>query len=316
MATVNMNCVEFYDPKPALKASHAQLTRLVLNKQRQPLQPIESQHSASQNYPDNDSLDDSLPSLEGLLHPGQNGDIPQVPHQNHEPFNISKRQVIDESHLLTDSITPNLVYVPGNSQRSFLADHSPFDGESDNGAEAGAASSDLLANIEGQDASECGLASQDSASTLSSLFGPSTPQDSEYPNTDCFFKDGQQRVSFTELDSAEQPASIISYTSKDGEVTIQVGEGDLILQANMLLEALEDTCIQSQDDRIHVSAEDFILFFAKVNVIRNRNAARMTDKVFEQEEMRWVATGNSRDPPTRFLFCCPQKDGAAAFLLG
>ncbi|KFY98731.1 hypothetical protein V500_01563 [Pseudogymnoascus sp. VKM F-4518 (FW-2643)] len=47
----------------------------------------------------------------------------------------------------------------------------------------------------------CELATQDTASTTSSLFGPSTPRGSEYPNADCFSKDGQQHPSFAELDS-------------------------------------------------------------------------------------------------------------------
>lgn len=131
MATVNMNCVEFYYPKPALKASHAQLTRSVLNKHRPPLQPSKSPPAASAwNVQDNDSLDDSLPSLEELFRPSQNRDILQVPHQNHKPVHISKRQLIDESCLLTDPTTPNSVYVPGNSQRRFLSSllyaHTPY----------------------------------------------------------------------------------------------------------------------------------------------------------------------------------------------
>jgi hypothetical protein len=124
MATVNMNCVEFYNPNLALKASHAQLTRLVLNKHRTPLQPSKSPSrdaDLARNVQDNDSLDDSLPSLDELFQASRNGDIPQVPHQNHKPVHISKRQLIDESRLVTDSTTPNPVYVLGNSQRRFLA---------------------------------------------------------------------------------------------------------------------------------------------------------------------------------------------------
>ncbi|OBT86396.1 hypothetical protein VE02_05284 [Pseudogymnoascus sp. 03VT05] len=203
MATVNMNCVEFYDPKPkpALKASHAQLTRSVLNKHQLPLQPSRSPSVMSAGgVQDNDSFDDSFPSLEELLRPPQNRDIPRVP-QNHKNVHISKRQLIDESRMLTDPITPNSVYVPGNTQKEPLIIEDDSDDESDDEVEAGVASSDLLASIEDQDASECGLATQDTASTPSSLFGPFTPQDSEYPNADCFSKDRQQRPFFAELDS-------------------------------------------------------------------------------------------------------------------
>ncbi|OBT65048.1 hypothetical protein VE03_05182 [Pseudogymnoascus sp. 23342-1-I1] len=203
MATVNMNCVEFYDPnpKPALKASHAQLTRSVLNKHQLSLQPSRSPSVMSAGgVQDNDSFDDSFPSLEELLRPPQNRDIPRVP-QNHKNVHISKRQLIDESRLLTDPITLNLVYVPGNTQKEPLIIEDDSDDESDDEVEAGVASSDLLASIEDQDASECGLATQDTASTPSSLFGPFTPQDSEYPNADCFSKDRQQRPFFAELDS-------------------------------------------------------------------------------------------------------------------
>ncbi|KFY78809.1 hypothetical protein V498_09049 [Pseudogymnoascus sp. VKM F-4517 (FW-2822)] len=204
MATVNMNCVEFYNPNPetALKASHAHLTKSVLNKHRLPLQPSRSPPAMSAgDVQDNDSLDDSLPSLEELLRPPQNRDIPQVSHQNHKPLHISKRQLIDESRLLTDATTPNSVYVPGNNQKEPLIIEDDSDDESDDEAKAGVASSDLLASIEDQDASECGLATQDTASTPSSLFGPSTPRDLEYLDAGCFSKDGQQRLSFAELDS-------------------------------------------------------------------------------------------------------------------
>ncbi|KFY97716.1 hypothetical protein V500_01950, partial [Pseudogymnoascus sp. VKM F-4518 (FW-2643)] len=200
MAIVNMNCVEFYNPnpKPALKVSHDQLTKSVLNKHRLPLQPSRSPPAMSAgDVQDNDSLDDSPPSLEELLRPPQNRDIPQVPRQNHKPLHFSKRQLIDEGRLLTDATTPNPAYVPGNTQKEPLIIEDNSDDESDDEAEAGVASSDLLASIANQDASEYGLATQDTASTPSSLFGPSTPRESEYLYADCFSK---QRPSFAELD--------------------------------------------------------------------------------------------------------------------
>ncbi|KFY68489.1 hypothetical protein V496_01034 [Pseudogymnoascus sp. VKM F-4515 (FW-2607)] len=205
MAIVNMNCVEFYNPnpKPALKASHDQLTKSVLNKHRLPLQPSRSPPAMSAgDVQDNDSLDDSPPSLEELLRPPQNRDNPQVPHQNHKPLHFSKRKLIDEGRLLTDATTPNPAYVPGNTQKEPLIIEDNSDDESDDEAEAGVASSDLLASIATQDASEYGLATQDTASTPSSLFGPSTPRDSEYLYADCFPKDGQQQPSFVKLDSS------------------------------------------------------------------------------------------------------------------
>ncbi|OAF59301.1 hypothetical protein VC83_04107 [Pseudogymnoascus destructans] len=208
MATVNMNCIEFYNPNPkrTFKASQVQPTKSVLNNHRQPLQPNRSPSATlAGDVQDNHSLDDSLPSLEELLRPLQNGDIPRVPHQNHKPLHISKRQLNDEGHLLTGATTPNSAYVPGNTQREPLIIEDDSDDESDDEAEAGAAWSDLqpqlLASIEDQDASECGLATQDTASTASSLFDPSTPRDSDYLSADGFSKDGQQLPSFAELDS-------------------------------------------------------------------------------------------------------------------
>ena len=135
MATVNMNCVKFYDPnpKPALKASHAQLTRSVLNKHLPSLQPSISPPRDAESAPnvqDSDSLDDSLPFLNELFQASRNGDTPQVPHQNHKPLHISKRQLIDESRLLTDATTPTSIYVPGNNQSRFLSSlwyaHTPY----------------------------------------------------------------------------------------------------------------------------------------------------------------------------------------------
>ena len=131
MATVNMNCVEFYDPnpKPALKSSHTQLTRSVLNKHQLPLQPSRWPSAMSAgDVLDNDSFDDSLPSLEELLRPPQNGDTPQVP-QNHKNVHISKRQLIDEGRLQTNPTTTNSAYVPGNTQSRFLSSlyaHIPY----------------------------------------------------------------------------------------------------------------------------------------------------------------------------------------------
>ncbi|OBT74042.1 hypothetical protein VF21_07845 [Pseudogymnoascus sp. 05NY08] len=202
MATANMDCVEFYNPnpKPALKASYAQLTKSVFNKHQLPLQPSRSPSAMLVGDVQNN---DSLPSLEELLRSRQNRDIYQVPHQNHKP--ISKRQLIDEDNLLTGATTLNSVYVPGNTQKEPLIIEDDSDGESDDDAKARVASSDLqpqlLASIEDQDASECGLATQDAASTPSSLFSPSTPRDSDYLSVDCFSKDGQQRPSSAELDS-------------------------------------------------------------------------------------------------------------------
>ncbi|ELR10098.1 hypothetical protein GMDG_04498 [Pseudogymnoascus destructans 20631-21] len=204
MATVNMNCVEFYNPnpKPTFKASHAQPTKSVLNNHRLPLQPSRSPSAKlAGDVQDNDSLDDSLLLLEELLRPPQNGDFPRVPHQNHKPLHISKCQLIDEGRLLTDATTLNSAYVPGNTQRDPLIIEDDSDDESDDEAEVGFASSDLLASIRDQDVSETGLATQDTASTPSSLFGPSTPRDLEYLNADSFSRDGQQRLSFAELDS-------------------------------------------------------------------------------------------------------------------
>ncbi|KFZ18448.1 hypothetical protein V502_04092, partial [Pseudogymnoascus sp. VKM F-4520 (FW-2644)] len=170
MATVNMNCVEFYNPnaKPALKASYAQLAKSGLNKHRLPLQPSRSPPAMSAgDVQDNDSLDDSLPSLEELPRPLQNRDIPQEPDQNHKPLHISKRQLIAEGRLLIDATTPNSAYVPGNTQKEPLIIEDNSDDESDDEADAGVASSDLLASIANQDASEYGLATQDTASTPS-----------------------------------------------------------------------------------------------------------------------------------------------------
>ncbi|OBT68004.1 hypothetical protein VE03_01524 [Pseudogymnoascus sp. 23342-1-I1] len=204
MATVNMNYVEFYSPNPALKASHTQRTRAVSNKHLPSLQPSISppgDAESARNVQDGDTLDDSLPSLDELFQAPRNRDTPQMPHQNHKPLHISKRQLIDEGRLLSDATTPNSAYVPGNTQREPLIIEDDSDAESDDEAEVGAASSDLLASTGDQDASEDGLASQDTVSTPSSLFGPSTPPDSEYLDVGCFSKDGQQRLSFAEPDS-------------------------------------------------------------------------------------------------------------------
>jgi hypothetical protein len=72
--------------------------------------------------------------------------------------------------------------------------------------------------------SECDLATQDTASTMSSLFGPSTPRESKDPNADCFSKDGQQCLSVAELDSTfpVQVRRPSPYCSELAETTRQV----------------------------------------------------------------------------------------------
>ncbi|KAL5344509.1 hypothetical protein ACLOAV_010490 [Pseudogymnoascus australis] len=146
MATVNMNCVEFYNPnpKPALKASQAQLTKPVLNKHRLPIQPSRSPPAGDVQH--NDSFDDSLPSLEELLRPPQNREIPQVP-------------LIDEGRLLADArprTRPMCHAILKVGKPLIIEDDS--DDESDDEAEVGVTSSDLLASIGDQDVSENGLA--------------------------------------------------------------------------------------------------------------------------------------------------------------
>lgn len=124
----------------------------------------------------------------------------------------------------------------------------------------------------------------------------------------------EQVLSDEDTIQAERIISAISGSATDGEVSVQVGDEDLQVDLqHLLLESLEDTPVRDEHDRVHVPAEDFIRFFAQINVIRNRNAARLTDANFEKEAAHWVATGNSRDPPTRFLFCCPQKEWGCTF---
>lgn len=113
---------------------------------------------------------------------------------------------------------------------------------------------------------------------------------------------------------ANQIISAISGISSDAEISLQVGEKDLqVGLEHILLEALEDTPIRDESDPVHASAEDFIRFFAHINVIRNRNAARLTDEKFQEDSVRWVAIGNSREPPTRFLFSCPHREWGCTF---
>jgi hypothetical protein len=118
-------------------------------------------------------------------------------------------------------------------------------------------------------------------------------------------EDGQA-LSQEDAITAGNLMAIISSQPVDAEANVQV---DL---EHLLLESLEDLTLDKKD-RIRVSAKEFITFFARINVIRNRNAARLTDKQFQLEATKWAATGNSRDFLTRSLFCCPQKEWGCSF---
>lgn len=126
--------------------------------------------------------------------------------------------------------------------------------------------------------------------------------------------DDEQVLSDEITMQANQIISAISGISSDAEISLQVGEVDLQVDLeHMLLEALDCDPARDEHDHVHTSGEDFIRFFAQINVIRNRNAARLTDEKFQEDAMHWVAIGNSRDPPRRFLFCCPHKEWGCTF---
>lgn len=88
---------------------------------------------------------------------------------------------------------------------------------------------------------------------------------------------------------ANKIISAISSIASDPEVGLHVGEEDLQVDLeHLLLEALEDDPARDEHDHIHTSGEDFIRFFAQINVIRNRNAARLTDERYNSLQMRSV----------------------------
>jgi hypothetical protein len=71
-----------------------------------------------------------------------------------------------------------------------------------------------------------GLATQDAASTTSSLFGPSTPQDSDYLGADCFSKDEQQCLSLAKLDSTF-PVQVRRPSSNSSELAETTGHDQI-----------------------------------------------------------------------------------------
>jgi len=66
---------------------------------------IANQTDESASFADNDSSDDSLPSLDELFRSRQNRDVPQVAPQNREPVHGPKHELFDEGCLPTDSTT-------------------------------------------------------------------------------------------------------------------------------------------------------------------------------------------------------------------
>jgi hypothetical protein len=93
--------------------------------------------------------------------------------------------------------------------------------------------------------------------------------------------DDEQVLSDEITTQANHIISAISGISSDPEISLYVGADDLQVDPeHMLLEALNDDPARDDHDHVHTSREDFVHFFAQINVIRNRNAARLTDEKF------------------------------------
>jgi hypothetical protein len=75
-----------------------------------------------------------------------------------------------------------------------------------------------------------------------------------------------------------------------------------------ILDFLEDLHLTSAGSHpLHSSPEAFIEQFSKINVIRNDTAAGLREEKFGELAGTLVATGNSRDLPSRFIFYCPNE---------
>jgi len=75
-----------------------------------------------------------------------------------------------------------------------------------------------------------------------------------------------------------------------------------------LFDSLEDNLqANAETDPVHCSPEQFITNLSKINVIRNENMGGFAEAKFEELAGTYVATGNSRDVPSRFVFFCPNE---------
>jgi hypothetical protein len=75
-----------------------------------------------------------------------------------------------------------------------------------------------------------------------------------------------------------------------------------------ILDSLEGLHQTSGDSRpLHCSAELLMDNFSRVNVIRNDTVTDVGQEKFEELAGTWVATGNSRDMPSRFMFYYPNE---------
>ena len=118
-------------------------------------------------------------------------------------------------------------------------------------------------------------------------------------------------LSEEESENAAYLLEIVTGTSKDSVTlmteTLETEHADI-------LDTLDDLRLKhlpytSGDEQhpLYCSAELFIDKFSKINIIRNDSASGVGQKKFDERASTWVATGNSRDAPSRFLFYCPNK---------
>jgi hypothetical protein len=122
-----------------------------------------------------------------------------------------------------------------------------------------------------------------------------------------------ETLSTEETVNAEHLIQLVAGICKDSQQQQEEeGEGEEGKEDNSEEAALLDTLQDSLERRVtenpvHGNADKFITYFSRINIAWNWTLAHMSDERLAREIATFVPMGNSRDPPTRFLFPCPHQ---------
>lgn len=123
-----------------------------------------------------------------------------------------------------------------------------------------------------------------------------TPNQDQGENADEGLLDAEQCTQADDLFDIVAPLSNTAHSTSN----------NIVAPDAALLATLDDsTSYVASEDPIHLPPADFVAFFAKINVILNASVAELSEANFQAVASQYIAVGNSRAAPSRFLYACP-----------